>query len=596
MGLMTILLPALLTGFVASREGKPQRENRLYATALIKEAEEALRVTRNTNWSAISGGGVYHPVDSGTNWSIVPGTETVATYYTRQILIEDIQRDSNGNIVTSGGTADPSTKKATITVSWTQPKNDYLQSVVYLTRFVNNTTVTHTTQSDFLAGTTNNVDVVSTGDGAVRLVTPTQALSSTDDYTTASNYSYDSAKIEFVGGYAQLKSTVGVSGSTTNPDFTTALTPWTLSSYNDSPAPTFARVATGGNPGAYGRITFTTTRNKTISGYMLQSFTVANAGSTGLFSFDKRVTSYSATPLDFRIRVYVDQTNGTPTNLVWDSGNIVATSAWSSTLNLDVSPFISAPSTYYLKVGGYVTYPVSTNRGPYAIAFDNVKLSWTAPSNNYPTDSPPVTWNSSLAPSNLIAWTGFSAVEVLNGGSIKYQLSNDDGSSWLYHDGSAWTTASGTLGTSASNINSNIATFPLGNNSIRVRALLVSNGTQLVKLDSVTLNYSSGSGSSSGTFTSSTIDAGSPASFNRITWDDVNTGNTTTQFQIATNNDNSTWSFVGPDGTASTYFTSNEGKINLLNIAGRYCRYKVYFTTTNTDLPYVSKVVVNYSP
>src|SRR3990167_3628807 len=45
-GLTGILLPALLTGLVSSREGKAQEGQRLQATALLRESEEAIRSVR----------------------------------------------------------------------------------------------------------------------------------------------------------------------------------------------------------------------------------------------------------------------------------------------------------------------------------------------------------------------------------------------------------------------------------------------------------------------------------------------------------------------------------------------------------------------
>src|SRR3990167_2676701 len=45
-GLTGILLPALLTGLVSSREGKAQEGQRLQATALVRESEEAIRSVR----------------------------------------------------------------------------------------------------------------------------------------------------------------------------------------------------------------------------------------------------------------------------------------------------------------------------------------------------------------------------------------------------------------------------------------------------------------------------------------------------------------------------------------------------------------------
>ena len=122
-GLSAILIPALLAGFSIIRSGRVQQDQRLQATAYVKEAQEAMRVVQANGWSNLSAG-TYHPVVSGTTWSLASGSETIAnTSFTRQVVINDIFRDSNGNIASSGGTLDSSTKQITITVFWSSPKN-----------------------------------------------------------------------------------------------------------------------------------------------------------------------------------------------------------------------------------------------------------------------------------------------------------------------------------------------------------------------------------------------------------------------------------------------------------------------------------------
>lgn len=49
------------------------------------------------------------------------------------------------------------------------------------------------------------------------------------------------------------------------------------------------------------------------------------------------------------------------------------------------------------------------------------------------------------------------------------------------------------------------------------------------------------------------------------------------RIQIAANNDNTTWDFVGPDGTAGTYFTTNDVVLPAVLNGKRYLRYKLYF-------------------
>src|SRR3989338_7940320 len=84
----SMLLPGLITGLVASREGKAQQIQRLEATGLLREAQEALRVVRETNWSNTSINATYHPQISGSSWVLSAGSENISGY-TRQIVISD---------------------------------------------------------------------------------------------------------------------------------------------------------------------------------------------------------------------------------------------------------------------------------------------------------------------------------------------------------------------------------------------------------------------------------------------------------------------------------------------------------------------------
>lgn len=595
MGLFAVLAPAILTGFVATREGRPMRENRIEATGLLREAEEALKVAREEDWGNVSTSGLYHPTIVGNTWNLASGAELIDNFYTRQILIEDIQRDENFNIVASGGTLDPSTKKATITIEWDEPRNDYLQSIIYLTRFINNTSMENTTESDFNNGTFSSTETTTIGDGAVILESSTSTY--TEEYIDENGYDFDDQKIEIFNGVARLKDLGGSNGSTIDASFDDR--DWGFLTFGDSPSPDDQYLSSGGNPGDYGRINFPNQKNKIMSGYWTQQFEITESDVDAKLSFDWNVTTYTGAPDSFHVYAYIDTNNGTPTNLVWDSGNITGTSSWSSVIDLDVSSYVLTPDQYYLKVGAYVDY--SNNRRQYRAGFDNILLEWesTGGGGNYDTSEPTITWNSSFNKTGGSDWVGFSTGETTNGGSIKYQISNDDGNTWYYHNGTSWVTAGTGDYNSAGEIDNNIATFsPTGNpNKIMVKAFLISDGTQLVQLDYVSVEYlGGGGGASNGTFTSSSFNAGDEVAWNRIEWVEETPGDSSVEFQIATNNDDSTWNFVGPDGTGNTFFTGEEGVISLNNVLGQYFQYKIYLETISGDLPYVEEVSVNYSP
>lgn len=169
-----ILLPALLTGFVTSREGKVGDNKRIQAATVLKETEEATRSIREKGWPTFATNGTFHPIISSSSWSLASGADTT-NGFTRQLVISDVLRNSSGVIVASGGTVDPSTKKVTITVSWTSPVADSVTSSLYLTRYLDNLSYIHTTKAEFDTGTKTQTQTTSTSGGEVILGDNTKA-------------------------------------------------------------------------------------------------------------------------------------------------------------------------------------------------------------------------------------------------------------------------------------------------------------------------------------------------------------------------------------------------------------------------------------
>lgn len=175
MGLTAILLPALLTGLVTSREGRPQAESRSRAVALMREGVEALRVVRESGWTAVSINGTYHAEPTGNTWTLIEGEEETADGYTRAIVISGVYRDETGAIVTSGGNLDPSTKKVNLTVDWNLPYPGSLASAYYITRYLDNLAYVQTSEAEFESGSLSNSLVVNTAGGEVQLAANTKA-------------------------------------------------------------------------------------------------------------------------------------------------------------------------------------------------------------------------------------------------------------------------------------------------------------------------------------------------------------------------------------------------------------------------------------
>ena len=105
--------------------------------------------------------------------------------------------------------------------------------------------------------------------------------------------------------------------------------------------------------------------------------------------------------------------------------------------------------------------------------------------------------------------------------------------------------------------------------------------------------------SGSGTFVSSTKDAnpgvGRTATWGTISWNATVPAGTTLQFQAAASNSASgPFTFVGPDGTAATFFTNGA---SLAQFNGRrYLKYKAVLTTSNSNVtPTIDDVTVCFN-
>lgn len=102
------------------------------ASFLLEEGAEAVKSIRNNNWTTISNLNLsptqYHLFfnNSLSYWVLDTSTTSLAgsttTYpigiFDRTVTIFPVERDSNDDIVESGGTVDPQTKKVTIEVIW----------------------------------------------------------------------------------------------------------------------------------------------------------------------------------------------------------------------------------------------------------------------------------------------------------------------------------------------------------------------------------------------------------------------------------------------------------------------------------------------
>ncbi len=115
------------------------------------------------------------------------------------------------------------------------------------------------------------------------------------------------------------------------------------------------------------------------------------------------------------------------------------------------------------------------------------------------------------------------------------------------------------------------------------------------------LRYFSGAFVPSGWIESSIFDTGgSQATYYNLSWSPadqpVTAGVDSVKFQIATANaTTSPFVYLGPDGTAGTYYTLADTNIHSANNNKRYVRYKLFLTTADTAVtPSVSDISITF--
>lgn len=124
-----LVATAIITGSVIATINVAQKSiqisrlslHQAQATLLLEEGAEAVRSIRDTSWTGISSlasGTSYYPTYTGI-WVLSPTSSTIGSF-TRTVTFTNVLRDSNGDIVSSGGTADTGTRQVTVSVSWSE--------------------------------------------------------------------------------------------------------------------------------------------------------------------------------------------------------------------------------------------------------------------------------------------------------------------------------------------------------------------------------------------------------------------------------------------------------------------------------------------
>lgn len=169
------------------------------------------------------------------------------------------------------------------------------------------------------------------------------------------------------------------SGSTVNGDFLAGLSDWDFYDWDkdgDESDPTGNLHGSGGDPGNFVSVLIPSGSEDEVGGYWEQSFVVTAPNPKVNCSFDFRIVAYEADPILYNISIYLDNSSGVPSNLIWANTSITSTSLWSGVKSVNCTGLITNNGTYYYKLAGWVETGVDP-KGSFTVGYDNAKVEWT---------------------------------------------------------------------------------------------------------------------------------------------------------------------------------------------------------------------------
>src|SRR3989338_8607603 len=124
-GIIAATIFSLYYVFVLGNRLSADAGNKISANFLAEEGLEAARFLRDSGWQSnilgLQPGTNYYILFDKINsvWSMaVSAPPQIDAVFYRTLTVENVSRDSNDDIVSSGGTVDPETKKINIEVAW----------------------------------------------------------------------------------------------------------------------------------------------------------------------------------------------------------------------------------------------------------------------------------------------------------------------------------------------------------------------------------------------------------------------------------------------------------------------------------------------
>jgi len=622
-GLASIIVLSVISFSLEASRYNLNKWERLNAGIKIGEVGNTLQALKNDSWKSI----MDIPINQPKHVSLVNNRLTIADGtgsqdgLTVSFTLREVYRDASLNIVSSGGSLDYGSKKAEISITWTDTFGQ-LNSVsnnVYLTNW-NTTNFIETTTAEFNDGTKTGTFVDATvGDGAVRLQSMLYSDWCKPEFTQTS-YNLPGTGIPTLISSIPGKAYLGSSSTTSS-----------LQGIDINHATTPAVVNVQG----------------TFEGYQTKSiFSDGNYAYLATTSDTKEVVIVNVTTTPFTEVGYFNASGTTDAESVYVKDNVGYVIQGKEIRSFDISTKTgSRPQLHSLTVakglyGFFVGIASEIEiRGNYA--FISLYNDWYE-----------------LVVVNI---SNPSSMSLAGNSDVNYQQSND-----LFVNSDGTRVYIGTTSASSSNeffiIDTSVKkngmpvigsydTNGMSVNGVTVidnKAIVVgANGEeyQVVNLDNVSnlvrcggLNTDtplngvtsvvtplnerftyvisndanaefkiikggdsdiSGNGYlASGEYVSNILDIGTNKVYYYLfKWASTVPANTDLKFQIRSGNQanlsDGTW--VGPDGTAATYFTSSAGQFLPAVLNGkRYIQYKSFFSSGKLNTPVLTDITLNY--
>lgn len=133
--LISIITIALVSVTQQSLQLSDRSLKQAQASFLLEEGAEAVKTIRDDSWAAITSVALdtdqYLSFNTGTNkWSLSSTPSTIDNIFTRTVVVSEAFRDGSGDLADSG-TADSSTRKVVVTVSWTASSGSLSKSLSF---------------------------------------------------------------------------------------------------------------------------------------------------------------------------------------------------------------------------------------------------------------------------------------------------------------------------------------------------------------------------------------------------------------------------------------------------------------------------------